>query len=440
MTVAIVGAGLAGIAAAVQLADAGQRVLLFERSSFLGGRAGSLFDATTGHEIDFGQHVYLYCCERYRSLLRRLGTDALAPLRSPLSIPVIDARHCPPPGKVATLHASPLPTGLHLVPAFLRYNHLSVQERMQTAYILVRVLRQDRQDKYFDAITFGDWLRQQGASENSLSSFWNVVTVAALNASVDHVSAAWGLMLFQVGVLGHRRAAEVGVPKVPLSHLLTPVEQIVADSGGKLHLGTRVAQLLVEGGRATGVRLADGSEVQADAVVVATSHQQLPKILPAQVRELPFFAQVRNLPVRPIIDVHMGFSQPVAPDGFDFAVFLHSPVQWLFAHEGGRRLAISISHPEELIKARRGEIEGSIVREVQRLFDCGSPDWVTVRRYTSATFSVGPGDQQYRRPQKTPIPGLYLAGDWTDTGWPATMEGAVRSGELAAGTLLQDLR
>lgn len=439
MTIAIVGAGLAGIAAAVRLTDAGHRVILFERSRYLGGRAGSGFDAATGRELDFGQHVYLYCCERYRWLLDRLGTADLAPLQSPMHIRVIDARHDPAPGKVAALYASPLPTGLHLVPAFLRYSHLSLGERLQTARVLLRLLRYDRKAPDMQRLTFGDWLRQQGTSENAIAAFWNVVTVAALNASVEDVSAAWGLMLFQIGVMEDRRAAEVGIPQVPLSRLVELVRQIVESGGGRLHLQTRVAEVLLHDGRATGLRLTDGTEMPADAVIIATTHKQLHRILPPGTAELPFFSEVGRLPVRPIIDVHLGFSRPVTPRDFGFAVFLHSSVQWLFAHEEGRRLAVSISNPDSLAEAKSARIEEEVVREVQRLFDCGRPDWVAVRRHRNATFDVGPGQDRFRRPQRTPIRGLYVAGDWTDTGWPATMEGAVRSGELAAGTLLMDL-
>ena len=440
MTVVIVGAGLAGIAAAVRLTDAGLKVLLFERSRHLGGRAGSAPDPTSGRELDFGQHVYLYCCERYRLLLRRLGTESLAPLHRPMRIRVIDAHRDALPGKGATLYSTSLPTGLHLVPAFLRYNHLSVRERTETARILLRLLHRDRTAGELETLTFGDWLRGQGASENSLRSFWNVVTVAALNAAVDDVSAAWGFMLFQTGLLANRRAAEVGVSQVPLSRLVAPAEKVIADGGGKLLLQSPVAQVEVERGRAKGVRLADGTRVPADAVVVATAHRQLPGLLPHEHAGHPFFSEVLQLPVRPIIDVHMGFAAPVTSPEFSFAVFLNSPVQWVFAHEGGRRLAVSISNPVDFRRAKRDEIAGAVTAEVQRLFRCGRPEWIAVRRHASATFDVGPGKARFRRPQKTPIARLYVAGDWTDTGWPATMEGAVRSGELAADAVLQDLR
>lgn len=439
LKIIIVGAGLAGVAAAVRLSDAGHQVLLYERAPFLGGRAGSYFDKSAGRSLDVGQHVYLYCCDRYRQLLHRLGTDQLAPLQSPMNIRVIDARRYPDSRSIASLSTSALPIPMHLAPAFLRYGHLTLKERLHAARTARRMARLDHTAPDLEAITFGQWLRMQGETENAVASFWSVVVVAALNASVDEVSASWGLMLFQQALLGHRRAAEVGIPRVPLADLLSPVAGVVHANGGSLHLGTFVRSVCVEDQTACGVLLADGRRIDADAVVLAVAHKQVKGLLPAGVQALPFFSDLGQLPNRTIIDVHMGFSRPVTPPDYRFGVFLHSPVQWLFAHEGGKRLAISISNPGEYEKSRSNELGRLVVNEVQRLLNAPEPDWVVVRRHGNATFDVGPGSSRYRRPQRTPVQNLYVAGDWTQTGWPATMEGAVRGGEFAADALLRDV-
>lgn len=436
LDIVVVGAGLAGITAAVRLADAGHRVRLFERSKFLGGRAGSVYNAEAGCDLDIGQHVYLYCCTRYRALLERLDTLQLAPIQQPFSIPVIDARTYPNPGSVSTLKASRLPRPVHLAPAFLMYRHLSLSERLSTAKTLLAMAKLSREDAVHKGTTFGAWLRAQGESERAIESFWNVVVVAALNASVENVSTAAALMLFQEALLKDRRGPEVGVARVPLAQLVEPVHKILSRRDGEIHTGARITQVRVEGGVATGVTLADGSVVDADGVILAVGHRQVRRLLPTEWAEHTYFADIDELPTGVIYDVHMGFQVPVTPPDFRFGVFLHSPVQWLFAHEQGRRLAISISDPRDLVGRPAKDVKRLIVNEVRRLFGCGEPDWVVVRRHANATFSVAPGAERFRKAQRTPISGLYLAGDWTHTGWPATMESAVRSGEMAAVALM----
>lgn len=438
LTIAVVGAGLAGVTAAVRLADAGHKVYLYEKSSFIGGRAGSVRDKTSGRELDLAQHVYLFCCTRYRALLSRLGTDRFAPLRSPLDVAVIDGRYYPARNAVARLRSFPLPTGLHMAPAFLRYRHLTLRERLHTARTLLKIAAADKSEPQYAATTFADWLRNQGESENALASFWDVIVVAALNACVEQVSAFWGLMLFQDALLKHRRGTEVGIPQVPLSQLLRPVAGILTERGGALQLGKAVQHVVTANNRVTGIKLSDGQLQPADRVILAVSHRDVAKLLPTPLRQSPFFAGIADLPTNPIVDLHLGFAEPAPACPFAFGVVLHSPVQWFFWHEGRKRLSLSISNPGELMDMSASQVEKVVVDAVRRLFNCPMPRWVVVRKNRHATFSAAPGTDRFRKPQRTPVQGLYLAGDWTLTGWPATMESAVRSGELAAEALLSD--
>lgn len=438
--IVIIGGGLAGISAALSLADAGRRVLVLERNRFLGGRAASNFDRHSGSELDLGQHVYLQCCTYYTALLRRLGVDSSAPLHTPLAVPVIDAAQHPAPRSITWLRATSLPAGLHMAPAFLAYRHLSWSERLRTARNIRKFDRLDRSVPKFKQITFGTLLRQHGESERAIDVFWNLFLIAALNSAADDVAAHWGLMLLQEALLAGRHSAEIGVPQIPLSHLLAPATSVVEQAGGQIVLGQSIRSLHTEGHRATGVSLQNGAFIPASAVIIAVNHHDLPRILPPRLAELPYFAELTNMPSNPIIDVHLGFSEPNVLPPWPFATFLNSPVRWLFVHDHGRRLSVSISRPDPDLAARSAhDIRQTITAELQRIFGIGQPDWVTVRRHRHATFSLAPGMDAYRRPQRTPIPGLYVAGDWTDTGWPSTMESAVRSGELAAKAVLHDL-
>lgn len=437
--IVIVGGGLAGIAAAVTLAAARQHVLVIERNRFLGGRAGSVVDRQLDAELDLGQHVYLRCCSRYIALLNRLGVSASAPLQTPLAVPVIDAAIDAGAKSTAWLRAFPLPAGLHMVPSFLAYRHMSLSARLRTARNIAKLRRLDRSHHQFDQITFGDLLRQHGESQQAIDALWNVFFIAALNSDVDEVSAAWGLMLLQEALLSSRSAAEIGVPRVPLSRLLEPARRIVERHEGRIILGQAVRSLQTAGRRITGVSLQDGTEIAASAVILAANYPDLPRLLPTSFAQHPFFADLNELPGRPIIDIHLGFSTPVKLPPWSFATFLNSPIRWLFVHDQGKRLAVSLSCPDpDLASQTANTIRHRIVAELQRLFGIQTPEWAIVRRHRHATFSLAPGMNAYRRPQRTPFPGLYIAGDWTDTGWPSTMEGAVRSGELAAQAILSD--
>lgn len=436
----VAGGGLAGITAALTLARAGNHVLLVERNRFWGGRAGSNFDRNSQSELDLAQHVYLQCCSRYIALLDQLGVTSAAPLQSPLSVPVIDAAKYPAPHSLAWLRASALPTGLHMAPSFLAYRHLRWTERLQTARNILRLGRLPRTSPELEDMTFGTLLRQHGESERAIDAFWNLFLIAALNSTADEASAPWGLMLLQEALLANRHSAEIGVPQVPLSQLLAPATKVIEQHGGHVALGQAIRCIETEGEHVIGATLQDGTFVTASKVILAVSHHDLPRLLPPHLAQHPYFAELKNLPSNPIIDVHLGLSQPINATPWPFAAFLNSPIRWLFVHEQGRRLSVSISRPDPAFATQSSQgIEHAITSELRRLLGIRKPDWVTVRRHRHATFSLAPGMDTYRRPQRTPFPGLYVAGDWTDSGWPSTMEGAVRSGEFAAAAILDDL-
>jgi squalene-associated FAD-dependent desaturase len=436
--VAVVGAGLAGLAAACELADRGFDVSLVERRPFAGGKTYSFRDRASGAVLDNGQHVFLGCCTAYIGFLRRLGTLEKTSLQPCLHVEVID----PERGR-ARLAASRLPGALSLLPALLTYRHLSPADRARVLYgaLWMRALGAAGR-RALDGESFHSWLRRHGQSDRAVDLFWNLITVPTLNGDARSVSAELALMVFQEGFLASPSAAAVGVPRVPLDELhVRPALDYLAARGGRLRLGGGVRSLLLDGQRARGVALADGSILEAEFVVSAVPPAALLSLLPEALRREPFFARLAGLGAWPIVNLHFWYERPVT--GNEFAAFLNSPVQWVFNRTrllglsecDGQHLVVSLSVAGRYLAMKRRDLLETFRPEMERLFPAARR--VGLRRFLAtkepeATFAAAPGCARLRPPARTPVDGLVLAGAWTDTGWPATMEGAVRSGLTAA--------
>jgi squalene-associated FAD-dependent desaturase len=434
----VVGGGIAGITAACELADAGLKVTLVEKRSFLGGRAYSYLDKRSGLEVDNGQHVFLGCCEEYIRLLKRLGVWHKAHLQKRMRVRVID--------KVwgeSVLESEPLPPPLHLLPSLLRFRSLSPTEKVRAAYAMARVRSLDeaaRRDQ--DGVTFADWLRAQGQAENAIRGFWNLIVLPTLNGDVTTVSADLALMVFQEGFLRDRNGANVGWAKVGLTALLAEAaREHIESRGGKVSLGQGISKLRVQDGRAA----VAGPGDEAEFVVLALDPGSLLSSLPKPLRDEPFFARINQIGTSPIVNVHLWYDRQVTD--MEFAAFLNTPLQWVFnksrlwGQEGdGQYLDISLSGAEEFAEMPTQEIIGLFGREVQSLFPAARTAELKralVVKQREATFAARPGVSRLRPGQRTPVDNLFLAGDWTDTGWPATMESAVRSGLMGARGVLQ---
>jgi squalene-associated FAD-dependent desaturase len=434
----VVGGGIAGITAACELADAGLKVTLVEKRSFLGGRAYSYLDKRSGLEVDNGQHVFLGCCEEYIRLLKRLGVWHKAHLQKRMRVRVID--------KVwgeSVLESEPLPPPLHLLPSLLRFRSLSPTEKVRAAYAMARVRSLDeaaRRDQ--DGVTFADWLRAQGQAENAIRGFWNLIVLPTLNGDVTTVSADLALMVFQEGFLRDRNGANVGWAKVGLTALLAEAaREHIESRGGEVSLGQGISKLRVQDGRAA----VAGPGDEAEFVVLALDPGSLLSSLPKPLRDEPFFARINQIGTSPIVNVHLWYDRQVTD--MEFAAFLNTPLQWVFnksrlwGQEGdGQYLDISLSGAEEFAEMPTQEIIGLFGREVQSLFPAARTAELKralVVKQRDATFAARPGVSRLRPGQRTPVDNLFLAGDWTDTGWPATMESAVRSGLMGARGVLQ---
>lgn len=441
--VAVVGGGLAGITAALACADAGCAVTLLEAKPRLGGltysfRRGDL-------DIDNGQHVFLRCCTAYRSLLDRLGVTELTVLQERLDIPVLSTWD----GQRARLRRARLPAPWHLGPALLRYGPLSVNRgavggliaKLRAARAAFALRRVDRADPATDGRSFGEWLRGYGQDSRAVAALWDLIGTATLNAHADDASLALAAMVFQVGLLDDAGAADIGWSRVPLGRLHGEAAQLrLAEAGVAVRTGTRVSRLDRAGdGWLVGT---GGEEFRADQVVVAVPPAAAEALLPpgAVPAATGWAARLGDAP---IINVHIVLSERVLAE--PFVAVVGSPVQWVFDRTesaglgSGQYLALSISAAEAYIDAPVARLRAEFLPELTRVLP--AIDGVElvdffVSRERAATFRPTPGQAALRPPTATGLDGLYLAGAWTDTGWPATMEGAVRSGYTAARAAL----
>jgi squalene-associated FAD-dependent desaturase len=430
--VAVVGGGLAGIAAAVACAEAGAEVELFEARPRLGGATFSI--RRNGHWLDNGQHVALRCCTAYRRLLVTLGTERHLELQPRLSIPVLDGT-----GARATFGRTALPAPLHLAGALLGYRHLSVRERLAAARAVTALRRLDPGDPRLDDTTFGAWLRAHGQSEAAIDRLWNLIALPTLNLHADDASLALAAFVFRTGVLDESDACDIGVPTVPLQRLHgDAAAQALRERGVQIRLRTKVERVRPtdDGFELT---LKDGP-LRADRVVSAVPHQAAPELLPEGAVDA---AEVERLGTSPIVNVHLHYDRRVLD--LPLAAAVGSPVQWLFDRTGssgveqGQLVSLSLSGADRDLALTRARLVDRYAKAVARILPAAREARLldaAVTREPAATFRGAPGSARLRPPARTDVRGLALAGAWTDTGWPATMEGAVRSGVAAAEVVL----
>ena len=443
-SVIVLGGGLAGMAAAWRLTTQGHRVTLVERRPYLGGRAYSFQDKETGQgketglQLDNGQHVFLGCCTAYMSFLAEIGTLGLTSRQQSLRI---DVRS--PAGRRGVLAAWPMPAPLHLLPSLLRYPHISWGDKLRAVPALARITlaRQGHQPR-LENISFHDWLRAHGQCQRSIDNFWDLIVVPALNDSSRNVSAGMAFMVFQEALLRHRHGADVGYAREGLSDIMgSAVERQLRERGATLLLGRAAERLVVDdASRVTGVQLTGGDVLHAGWYVSALPPFALLELLPEPLRGSPHFAPAANHTWSPIVNLHLWYDRPVAD--FEFAAFVESPVQWVFNKSliqgldgPGQYLTVSLSGAWEFWLMTKQELQDVFVPELARVLPLARNATLTrfvVVKEQRATFQPSPGASAYRLPAETPLPNLLLAGDWTDTGWPSTMEGAVRSGLTAA--------
>jgi squalene-associated FAD-dependent desaturase len=411
--IAVVGAGLAGLSAALELRERGYDVEVYERSRLLGGRATSF--EVGGREIDNGQHVYLHCCDHFISFVERVGMGHA--LREQ---PRFDALVLARDGTSSRLRAAPLPAPFHLLASFAGYAHLDIGGRLRVARALASAALMPRTDPQ---LTFAQWLDRNGQDEATRRAFWDPFFIPALNASFDRVSAADALFVISTAFLRDAAAARFGFSTVPLAHVAAAAARQIGD----VHLSTAVLAMNVDT-RGVELQLPDERRVRFDGVVLAVSPRTTAKLLgtPEQfdVRALDTYDPY------PIVDVHLWHDRGAL--GFDFAAVLDSPLQWIFEKDEGY-VCCSISAAGDVLTVPTAELERLAWQElcafVPALRD-GKVVHAAATRNPEATYLPRPGAP--RTQQRTSSPRVAIAGSWTQTGWPDTMEAAVRSGAAAA--------
>ena len=450
--VTIVGGGLAGLAAAVALVQSGgdYRVRLIESRPRLGGRASSFPDPLTGELVDNCQHVSMACCTNLADFCRRVGT-------ADLFRQVPEVRFLSPEGKLSSLQAGPWPAPLHLSGSFLRANYLTFAERLRVAYGVARLNAWRPDPRSGRAESVLAFLQRNHQTERTIRRYWGTVLISALNEQLHQMDVGHARKVFVDGFLRHRDGYRMEIPLVPLGELYgRRLETWLEAHGVEVRLTTGVRSVEVQEGtrgEVVGVRLRSGEFVPSDSVIVAAPFDRVASLVPDPIRRrIPDLDHLDAIESAPITGVHLWFDRPVCPH--EHVVTVDRLIHWVFDHSAlqgrttpgstqpaGQYLQIVISASYDLQKWSKTAIRDAVVAELAAIWpatrEARLVRWWVVTEH-GATFAVRPGIDAHRPPQRTPVPGLFLAGDWTSTGWPATMEGAVRSGYQAVEGVLAD--
>jgi len=426
-TVAVVGGGLAGLAAGCALADVGYRVQLYERRPYLGGRASSYQHPGTGEVVDNCQHVLLGCCTNLIDLYRRSGVAD--------KVRWFDRLHfLEPGGRDSVIELTSLPAPLHTAPSFLASHALKFADKIAIARAMLK-LRKEVPD---DGHPFLDWLRTNGQTERSIQRFWSPVLVSALNEDLDRCSTRYAAQVFRESFLKSAEAGRMGIPAIPLSELYSAAGEYIRQRGGEVNLRASVETFKAESDK---VKLCiAGQEIAADFVVLAAPFNVVGNLLPHDDASRALREQLSHFESSPITGVHLWFDRQITH--LEHAVLLDRTIQWMF-HKSkllnrtgeGSYVELVVSSSKSLVEMGRQEIIDLAVRELAEFLPVvrqAKLEKATVIKEVHATYSPKPGVDDYRPYAKSPWERVFLAGDWTQTNWPATMEGAVRSGYLAA--------
>jgi squalene-associated FAD-dependent desaturase len=446
-SVLVLGGGLAGITAALDCAEAGANVTLVEVRRRLGGAAYSVL--REGLEMDNGQHVFLRGCLAYRGLLRRLGSEHLTHVQPRLEIPVLKPGH-----ETFMLRRSSLPAPLHLAGALARYPHLTHAQRLGAARAALGLMRMDARTERLDQITLGEWLARHGQDAAAVAALWDLIALPTLNIPAAEASLALGVFVFRRGLLTSSGEGDIGFHVGTLQQIIgEPALATLRRAGVDVRMGWR-AEHVRRGGSRLEVQGTGGREdaapagterLGADAVVMALPHARAAGILAP---EQPLLAaRVARLGASPIVNVHVVYDRTVCEHRF--AAGVGTPVQYIFdrtaaggAPAGCQYLAVSLSGAEREMKMGVPELRELYTSALQELLPRAREAKIEsflVTREHAATFRATPGVGALRPGPRTDMPGLVLAGAWTDTGWPATLESAVLSGHAAAAQVRREL-
>ncbi len=455
----MIGGGLAGLSSAVALAEAGLQVRLLEKRPHLGGRAAS-YTLPDGSEVDNCQHVTLGCCTNLADFYSRVG--AAGKIRFYDRLYFVDAQ-----GRRSTMEASPLPAPLHMAPSFLLFSSLNLADKRAIADAMMEIAADGGNPPGIDGISMLDWLRRMKQTPDAIDRFWRVVLVSALDEELSRTDARYGIEVFWKAFLANKGGYRVGIPSVPLGDLYAGCREALLQRGGEVHLRCGIREIRVRENRFVSVVMDNGTETTADACIVAVPQDVLLNLLPKEMSEgNGSLSGLRNIKTSPITGVHLWYDRTVMTE--PFLTLLDHTTQWVFnktllyqtaetggtngrptpqtgplseADADGQYLQLVISASYDLVQQSRRQIIDLCRRELAEILPATREAHLrkaTVIKEINATFSPEPGVDRWRPAQKSSVTNLFLSGDWTRTSWPATMEGAVRSGYLAAEALLAE--
>jgi squalene-associated FAD-dependent desaturase len=423
-SVNIVGGGLAGLAAAAALGSAGFQVDLFESRPFLGGRATS-FPVAPGDDdselIDNCQHVLLRCCVNLLNFYERLGVAGR--IRFYREFYFLE-----PGGRLSKLARGSMPAPLHLTASFLRMRCLGAADKFAIARGMAALRRERGRREDLDRITMLDWLREKRQTPRAIERFWRQVLVSAVNEELDRMAALHGFQVFWLGMLARADSYEMGIPEVPLGELYS-ADAWRTMGQVRIHARSPVERVIFRDGAACGIQTS-GAVRTADYHICAVPFERLTTLAPELGVDTTSFEH------SPITGIHIWFDRRVT--GLPHAALLDRTIQWMFNKSEGRYLQFVVSASRGLVEMPRAEVIELALRESAEFFPRvreAKVERAHVVKEVRATYSARPGMEAARPDAKTSAPNVFLAGDWTRSGWPATMEGAVRSGYRAAETV-----
>lgn len=442
-TVLVIGGGVAGIAASVSLAESGFKVTLLEKRPFLGGRASSFRDAESGELMDECQHGTMRCCTNLANLLERLGVHELIRYHNELNF--LDGD-----GVRSIIYGSGLPAPMHTGFSFLTFGSLTIADKIGIGRALLAMLV-SKPNPTWDAMSLAEWFRTHPQTPQSIRRFWRPILVSACNDELENISCTHAFKIFRDGFLSHPQAFHFGIPRVPLATLYhRPTVDFLGMRDGKVRIKTTVDKVeFDEEGSISGVVLQNGERLTADYYISALQFDLLLKLLPTEITVgSTYWENMAKIELSPLMGIHLWFDRPLnLPPAL---AILDRRIEWIFyknanfdmPSDSPAYLSIVISAsriysgipPSEIVDMAMEDLHACLpkIKEANLVRS-------RVIRWSKATMSPKSGIESLRPSQRSPIPNLFVAGEWTQTGWPSTMEGAARSGYLAAEALLESM-
>jgi zeta-carotene desaturase len=435
----IIGGGFAGLAAGVALAEAGKRVMLLEQKPHLGGRARSFKDPTTGSVVDNGQHLFMGCYHATRKFLATIGTSDRVEFQPRLSVPFLDRD-----GRLTRLDCPDLPSPFHLLFGVLRSGSFTFTQKLEVLRLGGGLRGSGGPTSPRDDESVTAWMTRRGQSEGLQRNFWDLLCIAAMNEDPRIASAKVFERVVKLALFSSPEDSKLGIARVGLSECYTAAAtRLIEARGGRVLLGQNVKRIRIENGTCRGVEVAETS-IDAARTISSVPWQQFATILPGDMlRSEPFFGAALALKPAPIISINLWFDASVTE--LDFVGLRGTNVQWLFDKSRilgatDHCIALVLSGAHEHVSKSKEELLAIAMKELGEALPATKKAKLLhslVIKERFATFSPSPEAEPLRPTARTPVKGLYLAGDWTATGLPATIEGAVQSGYTAAKEALK---